>query len=126
MSLTRRDFLSSALLLPALFPQTSGARMIGSVPLGTPGVSPPPFGRLLGSGLDARLFTDLSGLGAESTIHNPQSAIHNPQSAIHNPQCQSPACASSRALKTALALSRVSSYSAAGFESMTMPAPAWT
>ena len=39
---------------------------------------------------------------------------------------QSPACASSRALTSALALSRVSSYSAAGFESDTIPAPACT
>src|SRR5688572_7388208 len=37
-----------------------------------------------------------------------------------------PACASSSARITAFALSRVSSYSAAGFESATMPAPAWT
>src|SRR4051812_13535332 len=37
-----------------------------------------------------------------------------------------PACASSSARITARALSRVSSYSAAGFESATMPAPAWT
>src|SRR6185295_10595486 len=37
-----------------------------------------------------------------------------------------PACASSRARMTALALSRVSSYSAAGFESATIPAPACT
>src|SRR5665213_1632289 len=37
-----------------------------------------------------------------------------------------PCCASSRAVMSARALSRVSSYSAVGFESMTMPAPAWT
>ena len=36
------------------------------------------------------------------------------------------ACASSSARITARALSRVSSYSAAGFESATMPAPACT
>ena len=42
------------------------------MPLGTPGVVAPPFGRLLGSGLDARLFTDLSQLGS------PQSAIVTP------------------------------------------------
>jgi DMSO/TMAO reductase YedYZ molybdopterin-dependent catalytic subunit len=67
VTVTRRDFLSSALLLPALFTQTSGARLIGAVPLGHPGGQPsPPFGRLLGVGLDARLFTDLSQLSAET------------------------------------------------------------
>jgi DMSO/TMAO reductase YedYZ molybdopterin-dependent catalytic subunit len=63
--LTRRSFLSGALLLPTLFAQTSGARFVSAVPLGNPGGRPaPPFGRLLGTGLDARLFTDLSLLGA--------------------------------------------------------------
>src|SRR5204863_5958688 len=38
----------------------------------------------------------------------------------------SPACASSSARNSAFALSRVSSYSAAGFESITIPAPACT
>ena len=33
MSLTRRDFLSSAVLLPALLPQTSTTRLVGAVPL---------------------------------------------------------------------------------------------
>ena len=79
MSLTRRDFLSSALLLPALARQTSAARLIGTIPLVAPGTSAPPFGRLLGNGLDARLFTDLSRLGAESAL---KSAIRNPQSAM--------------------------------------------
>jgi DMSO/TMAO reductase YedYZ molybdopterin-dependent catalytic subunit len=64
MTLTRRDFLSSALVLPALVPQTSSARFIRAMPLVAPGVEPPPFGRLLGAGLDARLFADLSQLGA--------------------------------------------------------------
>ena len=41
------------------------------MPLVPPGTSAPPFGRLLGDGLDARLFTDLSQL------RNPQSAIRN-------------------------------------------------
>ena len=78
--LSRRDFLSAALLAPAVFwQQTSTARFIGTVPLTAPGVTPPPFGRLLGDGLDARLFTDLSALGAKSTI---ESAIRNPQSAM--------------------------------------------
>ena len=80
MLLNRRDFLSAALVTPALLRQlASGDRLIATVPLGTPGVTAPPFGRLLGSGLDARLFTDLSRLGTEPTI---QSATRNPQSAM--------------------------------------------
>jgi len=63
MSLSRRDFLSAALLAPMLARQTSDARFISAVPLVAPGAAPPPFGRLLGAGLDARLFTDLSQLG---------------------------------------------------------------
>lgn len=66
--LTRRDFLSAALLLPAAFQRgiPGDARLIGTVPLGTPnGALTPPFGRLLGSGLDARLFTDLSVLSPD-------------------------------------------------------------
>jgi DMSO/TMAO reductase YedYZ molybdopterin-dependent catalytic subunit len=61
--LTRRDFVSAALLLPALARQNATERFVGIMPLGNPGgASPPPFGRLLGDGLDARLFTDLSQL----------------------------------------------------------------
>ena len=90
LPLTRREFLSSALLLPALSAQTSSARFLDTVPLGAPGVQAPPFGRLLGAGLDARLFTDLSTLGAQSTIKSAQSTIESAQStiesAIRNPQ----------------------------------------
>ena len=69
----RRKFLSSALLLPTLFLQTSSARFIAAMPLGNPGgTAPPPFGRLLGDGLDARQFTDLSRLGSPSgTVADP-------------------------------------------------------
>ena len=90
VSLSRRDFLSGALLLPALFTQTSNARFIATMPLGAPGGARiPPFGQLLGAGLDARQFTDLS-LVAESAIPNQstipnQSAIRNPQSALVTP-----------------------------------------
>jgi DMSO/TMAO reductase YedYZ molybdopterin-dependent catalytic subunit len=71
-SLRRRDFLSTALLLPALARQASNARFISMMPLGNPGGAPaPPFGRLLGDGLDARLFTDLSGISSQ------QSAVSN-------------------------------------------------
>ena len=60
------------------------------MPLGAPGGARiPPFGRLLGAGLDARQFTDLS-LVAESAIPNQstipnQSAIRIPQSALVTP-----------------------------------------
>jgi hypothetical protein len=82
--LCRRDFLSSALLLPAFARQTSTERFISVVSLGNPGGAPaPPFGRLLGAGLDARLFTDLSTLGQQSTIDNFQSTL---ESTIRNPQ----------------------------------------
>ena len=72
MSFTRRDFLTAALLAPAAFArQTENARLIGVVPLVAPGVQPPPFGRLLGAGLDARLFTDLSKVSSQhSAISN--------------------------------------------------------
>ena len=82
LSLTRRQFLSAALLAPAFARQAPrGARFISAVPLGNPGgLSNPPFGRLLGSGLDARLFTDLSLLGGSAGI--PQSPVRTPPSAI--------------------------------------------
>ena len=65
VSQTRRDFLSAVLLSPTLLRQPPGARLIAPMPLGNPGGLPtPPFGRLLGAGLDARLFTDLSPLSA--------------------------------------------------------------
>jgi DMSO/TMAO reductase YedYZ molybdopterin-dependent catalytic subunit len=82
----RRDFLSAALLSPAYLrpacapldarelrrgrqAATGGrdARLVGVVPLGSPGGRTPPFGRLLGNGLDARLFTDLSDLGNQQS-----------------------------------------------------------
>ena len=66
LSPTRRDFLAAALAVPTALLQ-SGARYLGNVPLGvTGGASPPPFGRLLNAGLDARLFTDLSTLSADT------------------------------------------------------------
>src|SRR5829696_243650 len=76
---TRRDFLGSALLLPALFTQTSSARFIAAVPLGNPGGLPAtPLGRLLGSGLDARLFTDLSVISRDkpATLITPTDAFY--------------------------------------------------
>jgi DMSO/TMAO reductase YedYZ molybdopterin-dependent catalytic subunit len=86
-AVTRRQFLAAALLTPAALQQAargSGARYVGAVPLAAPGASSPPFGRLLGDGLDARLFTDLSQLvDPQSTL--PPSAI-NQQLAISNQQ----------------------------------------
>ena len=72
MSVNRRDFLSTALLLPAFANQSSTERFVAVVPLGNPGgAPPPPFGRLLGDGLDARLFTDLSQVAvAPRTTHD--------------------------------------------------------
>jgi DMSO/TMAO reductase YedYZ molybdopterin-dependent catalytic subunit len=67
--LSRRDFLSAALLLPALARQSANERFVSLMSLGSPGgAASPPFGRLLGDGLDARLFTDLSTLGRESAL----------------------------------------------------------
>jgi len=58
----RRDFLAAALLFPALR-QPASARYTGTLPLGNPsGLRTAPLGELLGSGLSARLFTDLSTL----------------------------------------------------------------
>ena len=77
--ISRRAFLNAAVLVPAAFSQASGARFISTVPLGNPGGAPaPPFGRLLGAGLDARQFTDLSEIPQSTN----QSAIRNPQSAL--------------------------------------------
>jgi DMSO/TMAO reductase YedYZ molybdopterin-dependent catalytic subunit len=75
--ITRRDLLAAAFLAPLAL-QRDDARFLGVVPLGPPG-NRTPLERLLGKGLDARLFTDLSTLG------NPQSAIQNPQSDLATP-----------------------------------------
>ena len=81
-TMRRRDFLRLAALGPLTpFARTSaqtalaGGRMLATVPLGGEGAQPaPPFGRVLGSGLDARLFTDLSTLPTPSTS-TPESPI---------------------------------------------------
>jgi DMSO/TMAO reductase YedYZ molybdopterin-dependent catalytic subunit len=63
--ITRREFLAASFLAPAFVRQNPEARLVGVVPLGNPaGLPPAPLGRLVGSGLDARLFTDLSTLDA--------------------------------------------------------------
>jgi DMSO/TMAO reductase YedYZ molybdopterin-dependent catalytic subunit len=57
--LTRRQFLAAALLAPA-FSQTSDERFLSTVPLGHTRGTGAPLERLLGRGLNARLFTDLA------------------------------------------------------------------
>jgi DMSO/TMAO reductase YedYZ molybdopterin-dependent catalytic subunit len=77
---SRRDFLF-ATLAPAIagLQPAPGGRLLGTIPFGVPGARRAPLNRLLGGGLDARLFTDLSTLGS------PQSAIPSPQSALVTP-----------------------------------------
>jgi len=63
----RRTFLSWSTLvgLQALLPTSAlqpGDRLVGTMPLGRQGRRAPPFGTLLSSGINARLFTDLSTL----------------------------------------------------------------
>src|SRR5437867_560877 len=75
----RRDFLKVGWLasLGPMFvrqPGLAGGRLLGTLPLGGQGAQPaPPFGQLLGSGLDARLFTDLSTLTPD-TLVTPESS----------------------------------------------------
>jgi len=71
---SRREFLVSAAaaaLLPrqilGLKPAPAG-RLVGSVPFGTPGARVAPLQQLLGSGLDARLFSDLSSLARDRLV----------------------------------------------------------
>ncbi|HEX7137993.1 MAG TPA: molybdopterin-dependent oxidoreductase [Vicinamibacterales bacterium] len=61
---SRRDFLAASLLAPALarLQPPADSRLLGIIPFGDPGARATPLNRLLGSGLDARLFSDLSGL----------------------------------------------------------------
>jgi DMSO/TMAO reductase YedYZ molybdopterin-dependent catalytic subunit len=63
--LSRRDFLAAALFAPAaaFAQQNPAARLVGPVPLGNSVARrATPLNRLLGKGLNARLFTDLSVL----------------------------------------------------------------
>jgi DMSO/TMAO reductase YedYZ molybdopterin-dependent catalytic subunit len=66
VSLNRRDFLFAA-LAPAIARLQSppGGRLLGTIPFGAPGARHTLLNHLLGSGLDARLFTDLSTLSSE-------------------------------------------------------------
>src|SRR5882672_6653330 len=76
-TIDRRDFLRMGGLAwlasrgaqPTRPSALSGGRLLGTLPLGGEGTqTPPPFGTLLGSGLDARLFADLSTLTADTLI----------------------------------------------------------
>jgi hypothetical protein len=63
-SYTRRDFLFAAPRASLGAPSSAaGGRLLGTIPFGAPGARRTPLERLLGKGLDARLFTDLSTLG---------------------------------------------------------------
>src|SRR5437016_800752 len=69
--LTRRDFLAAALLSPAFLRQAAipGARFVENIPFTHTSAGPrTPLGRLLGSSLDARLFTDLSALSPDALV----------------------------------------------------------
>jgi DMSO/TMAO reductase YedYZ molybdopterin-dependent catalytic subunit len=92
--LTRRAFLSGALLSSAFLRRAARAdeRYVAAIPLGAPGAASPPFGRLLGDGLDARLFTDLSQLvDPQSAIsHQPSAISHQPSAISHQPSPLTP------------------------------------
>ena len=77
LTLTRRDFLSAALLAPAIarLQPLPGGRLLGTIPLGARGRRSP-LNRLLGTGLDARLFTDLSTLAPESDLVTPNERFY--------------------------------------------------
>src|SRR5579872_2403168 len=65
--LSRREFLlatAAAPLLARLQPPSGDARLVGTVPLYLRGQPVPPLERVIASGLDARMATDLSHLDA--------------------------------------------------------------
>jgi len=76
--ITRREFLLDAALAPALArlqPPADG-RLLGTVPFGAPGARRTPLNQLLGSGLDARLFTDLSTVSLQSGLVTPNDRFY--------------------------------------------------
>src|SRR5262245_14692110 len=68
--MTRRDFLLGVTLLPALarLQPVAGGTRLGTIPFGRPGAQTAPLNRLLGDGLDARQFIDLSSLSADTLV----------------------------------------------------------
>jgi DMSO/TMAO reductase YedYZ molybdopterin-dependent catalytic subunit len=76
-AIDRRDFLrigglaclASLGARPLRQTGLAGGRLLGTLPLGGQGAqAAPPFGRVLGSGLDARQFTDLSALTPDTLV----------------------------------------------------------
>ena len=76
--ITRREFLLDAALAPALarLPPPADGRLLGTVPFGAPGGRRTPLNQLLGSGLDARLFTDLSTVSLQSDLVTPNDRFY--------------------------------------------------
>ena len=76
--ITRRDFLLNAALAPALarLQLPPGGRLLGTIPFGAPAARRTPLERLLGRGLDARLFTDLTTLGPQSDLVTPNERFY--------------------------------------------------
>jgi DMSO/TMAO reductase YedYZ molybdopterin-dependent catalytic subunit len=67
---SRRHFLTALAFLPALarLQPVPGGKLLGVVPFGAPGAPTTPLNRLLGAGLDARLFTDLSSISTDELV----------------------------------------------------------
>jgi len=84
-SYNRRDFLFAA-LAPAIarLQLPPGGRLLGTIPFGAPGARRTPLERLLGRGLDARLFTDLSTLGPQSDLLTPNERFYVRTAAADN------------------------------------------
>jgi DMSO/TMAO reductase YedYZ molybdopterin-dependent catalytic subunit len=74
MTRTRREFLAASLAATPMasalrvFAQEPRGRLLGTVPLGGRGAGNAPLETLIGSGLDARLVTDLSRLTPDTLI----------------------------------------------------------
>ena len=74
---SRRDFLF-ATLAPAIarLQPLPGGRLLGTIRFEAPSARSAPLNRLLGSGLDARLFTDLSTLAPQSDLVTPNERFY--------------------------------------------------
>jgi DMSO/TMAO reductase YedYZ molybdopterin-dependent catalytic subunit len=84
-SYSRRDFLFAA-LTPAIarLQLPPGGRLLGTIPFGAPAARRTPLERLLGRGLDARLFTDLTTLGPQSDLVTPNERFYVRTAAARN------------------------------------------
>src|SRR5262245_23695770 len=75
--LTRREFLLATLApVIARLQAPAGGQLLGTIPFGAPGARLAPLNRLLGSGLDARLFTDLSTVSLQSDLVTPNDRFY--------------------------------------------------